>query len=411
MTAARHIRMLSDHTVTIVSDETDHFFARTALMYIYMGQMTFEQTKPYEDWFWEKNRIDLVRDRVEEIQVAKSSLRLRSGKSIEYDTLLIATGSRPNRCDWPGQDLRGVQGLYSIQDLELMEENTKRARQALVVGGGLIGIEVAEMLHSRSIPVTMLVREDVPWGNILPLEDGNLVRRHLEEHRIAVHVLTELKEILDDGTGQARAVTTNTGNEIPCEFVALTVGVRPNIDVVRNSGIQTNVGILVDNCLRTNIPNIYAIGDCAEFRQEKPDHPPVEQLWYTARMHGETVARTICGEATPYNRGVWFNSAKFFDIEFQTYGFVPPAMRPHEDTFYWESETGRRAFRVVWNRIDRSVLGFNIFGIRFRQSVCDDWICRRASIDQVMKDLSMANFDPEFTSRPEIAIRRAFHER
>lgn len=411
VTAARHIRKQSQHTVTIISDETDHFFSRTALMYVYMGQMTYEQTKPYEDWFWERNRINLVRDRVEEIDTARNTLRLRTGSSIEYDVLLIATGSRPVKIGWPGQTLGGVQGFYSYQDLELLEENTRDARRAVIVGCGLIGMEMAEMLHSRGIAVTMLVREEVPWGNVLSIQEGSLIRRHLEEYGIELRVSTLLKEIQDDGTGRARRVVTTDGDELPADFVALTVGVRPNIGVVRDSGIEVNRGILVDDHLRTNIPNIYAAGDCAEFRNDRPDHPPVEQLWYTARMHGESVARTICGDPTPYDRGIWFNSAKFFDIEFQTYGFVPPVLRDHEETFYWESDDSRRAFRVVWNRQDRAVLGFNLFGIRYRHRVCEDWIRRGVTIDQVMRELPKANFDPEFSARPEGEIQTSFIER
>jgi len=410
ITAARHIRKLSDHRLTVISAETDFFFSRTALMYIYMGQMTYEQTKPYEDWFWEKNRIELVRDWVEEIEVATNRLRLRSGPPVDYDILLIATGSRSNRFGWRGEDLDGVQGLYSFQDLELMEKNTKGIARAVIVGGGLIGVEVAEMLHSRKIAATMLVREDCYWGNICPMAEGLMIGRHLAEHGIDLRVQTELKEILDKGSGRVQGVVTNTGEEIACEFVALTAGVRPNIDLVSGSAIETNRGVLVDEYFRTTIPNIYAIGDCAEFRTTKPDHPPIEQLWYTARMHGEAVAATICGDPTPYDRGIWFNSAKFFDIEYQTYGYVPPVVREREETFYWESPDGRRAFRAVWRRDDRKVLGFNLFGIRYRQHVCQDWIRNGTTIDTVMAELKNANFDPEFFERPEAAIRKAFAE-
>src|SRR5690606_11425084 len=101
VTAARMIRKLGDDRITIVSDETDHFYSRTALMYVYMGHMRYRDIKPYEDWFWEKNRIDLVRDRVERIDAHGKRAYLRSGSSLEYDALLIATGSRPVRLDVP----------------------------------------------------------------------------------------------------------------------------------------------------------------------------------------------------------------------------------------------------------------------------------------------------------------------
>ena len=159
VTAARHIRKRdSKSEILIISAETKYFFSRTALMYIYMGHMKFEHTKPYEDGFWAKNKIDLCFGRVDEIDFTQKKLSLNIGKTVGYDSLVLALGSRPNRFGWKGQDLPGVQGLYSCQDLELMEENTKGVKSAVIVGGGLIGVEMAEMLISRSIKVYFLVR-------------------------------------------------------------------------------------------------------------------------------------------------------------------------------------------------------------------------------------------------------------
>lgn len=396
ITAARYIRKLSDNAVTIISAETEHHFSRTALMYIYMGHMTYEHTKPYEDRFWRENRLDLVHGLVREIDAAAKQLRLADGRTIDYDILIIATGSRPNKFGWPGENLDGVQGLYSLQDLERMEGNTRGIDQAVIVGGGLIGIEMAEMLRSRHIPVTMLVREESYWGNILPVEEGRLIERHIAEHHVDLRLETELKEILSDADGRARGVVTSKGEEIPCQFVGLTAGVTPNIDPVLGSGVETGRGVLVNDFFETSVPDIYAIGDCAEFGAPKPGHPRIEQLWYTGKMHGEVVAHTICGARTAYERGVWFNSAKFFDIEYQTYGMIWPALLPGEETFYWEHSDGRKCIRINYSAVDRSVIGFNIFGIRYRQNVCSEWIRERRPVEYVLENLGAANFDPEF---------------
>ena len=129
ITAARHIRKMSDLKITVISSETDQFFSRTALMYIYMGHMKYEHTKPYEDWFWSKNKIDLLRDYVTEIDAYHKSLLLRSGQKLSYDMLILAVGSKPNKFGWPGQDLQGVQGSIPIQDLQNMENATRDISQ------------------------------------------------------------------------------------------------------------------------------------------------------------------------------------------------------------------------------------------------------------------------------------------
>ena len=121
VTAARHIRKMSHHRITIISSETEHFFSRTALMYIYMGHMKYEHTKPYEDHFWAKNNLELKKGYVTRVVTEKQLLHFQDGETLHYDKLVIATGSKPNRFGWPGQDLEGVQGLYSFQDLENLE--------------------------------------------------------------------------------------------------------------------------------------------------------------------------------------------------------------------------------------------------------------------------------------------------
>ncbi len=131
ITAARHIRKHSDYRITVISAETEHFFSRTALMYIYMGHMKYEHTKPYEDYFWEKNRIELRYARVQTFDFANKTLSLLDQgtevpSELTYDILILGVGSVSNQFGWPGQDLEGVQGLYSYQDLEAMEANTPK---------------------------------------------------------------------------------------------------------------------------------------------------------------------------------------------------------------------------------------------------------------------------------------------
>ncbi len=322
ITAARHIRKHSRDPITIISAETDHFFSRTALMYIYMGHIKFEHTKPYEDWFWEKNNLQLMRDYVLQVDTDRKMIHLQSGNTMDYDILIIATGSKPNKFGWPGQDLKGVQGLYSYQDLVNMESYTRGIQRAVVVGGGLIGIEMAEMLLSRNITVAFLVREKSFWDIVLPAEESALVNRHIREHKIDLRLETELEKIIPDHSGRVKGVITSQGEEISCQFVGLAVGVHPNIGFLKESKIETDRGIMVNRYFETSVPDVYAIGDCVQYREPLPDRKSIEQVWYTGRIHGETVAQTIMGEKTPYHPGPWFNSAKFLDIEYQVYGQV-----------------------------------------------------------------------------------------
>jgi len=115
-------------------------------MYIYMGHMRIEDTQPYENWFWEKNRIELKKGFVQKVNHQDNELIFAEGGNMKYDKLILATGSASNKFGWPGQDLEAVHGMYTLQDLEAMEKYSDGLQRAVIVGGGLIGIEMAEML-------------------------------------------------------------------------------------------------------------------------------------------------------------------------------------------------------------------------------------------------------------------------
>ncbi|WP_405575431.1 NAD(P)/FAD-dependent oxidoreductase [Winogradskyella sp. Asnod2-B02-A] len=415
VTLARHIRKLSDKKITIVSAEADYFFSRTALMYVYMGHMKFEHTQPYENWFWKKNRIELKKGYVKQVETETKTLHFAKGDTLQYDKLIIATGSKPNKFGWPGQDLKGVMGMYHKQDLETLEAhapNNDVCKRAVIVGGGLIGIELAEMLNSRSIPVTFLVREDSFWNGVLPKGESEMINRHIKNHHIDLRLSTNLKAINSDENGKVKSVIIEeTGEELECNVVGLTAGVTPNIDFLKDSGIELGRGVKVNRLLETNIPDIYSIGDCAEQHEAIGNRRPIEAVWYTGRMMGETLAQTICGNPTAYKPGHWFNSAKFLDIEYQTYGWVfGERGRPeYEKHFHWRHEDDTKCITVAYDKNTNEFLGINTFGIRMRHEVFDKWLTEKRDVDFVMNHLTEANFDPEFYSRFENDILKAYN--
>lgn len=403
ITAARHIRKLnSEFKITVISGETDYFFSRTALMYVYMGHMKFEHTKPYEDSFWVKSRINLLKAWVESIDFESKKLITTNGE-IAYDSLIIATGSKPNKLGIKGENLEGVQGLYSFQDLEKLEKITPKIETAVIVGGGLIGIELAEMLLSRGKKVTFLVREDSFWNNVLPKEESEIITKHIKSHHVDLRLSSELEEIIGEGN-QVKAIRTKSGEIIDCQFVGLTVGVSPNIEFLKNLPLKTNKGILVNEFLETNIPDVYAIGDCVEHINPPLGRRNIEQIWYTGRIMGETVAQTICRKPTKYQPSNFFNSAKFFDIEYQVYGNIQSRKTDEIKSFYWENTSENKALRINYQADSEQVVGVNTLGLRMRHEVWEKWLNEKWMIDDVMQNLSKANFDPEFYKQYESEI-------
>ena len=408
ITCARHIRKQSNFDITVISSESKYFYSRTALMYIYMGHMKQEHTQPYEDFFWEKNRINLLQAHVQKIEASQNFIILDNGIKMEYDYLVIASGSKSNKFGWPGQDLQGVQGLYNLQDLQTMEQHTKNIKHAVVVGGGLIGIETVEMLLSRNIKVSFLIREKSFWDAILPPEESQMINKLINHHKVDLQLETELKEIKSNTGGKVTSIITSKGEEINCGFVALTVGVSPNISFVKDSGIETDRGVLIDNNFITNIKNIFSIGDCAQFKTPLNGRKPLEQVWYTGKMHGEIAAKNIVGLTAEYQPGHWFNSAKFFDLEYQTYGLVLAQKLDDEDWFWWQDKKGEKGLRILWDKNTLAFKGLNSFGIRIRHEICNDWLNDKIPVKKAVQQLRKANFDPEFFKGFENEFTTAF---
>jgi NADPH-dependent 2,4-dienoyl-CoA reductase/sulfur reductase-like enzyme len=221
---------------------------------------------------------------------------------------------------------------------------------------------------------------------------------------------TELKEIRGGEDGKVTSVITSKEDEIECGFVGITVGVSPNISFLQDSGIETDRGVLVNEYFETNIPDVYAIGDCAQISNPAAGRKAIEQVWYTGRIHGETLAQTLVGKKTGYNPGPWFNSAKFFDVEYQTYGKVDATPNSEEATFYWEHPDGKVCFRAVYNKEDETIIGFNALGMRLDHRLCDRWLQEKKSVDDVMANLYQLNFDPEFYDKHEKLILSSYNQ-
>jgi NAD(P)H-nitrite reductase large subunit len=408
-TLARQARKKSTRPILLISEEHPYFFSRTALMYVYMGHLTFEHTQPYESHFWKKNNITLLQERVTGFDPQKKEVFLAKGETLAYGDLVWAVGSRPNRFGWPGEQARRVQGLYHKQDLDQLEAWSPEIKEAVIVGGGLIGIELAEMLHSRGKKVCFLVRENSFWKSVLPTEDAALLNQHILQHGIDLRLNTELERIETDEKGNAMGVVTSKGERIQCQYVGLTAGVHPNIDFLKDSTLNCNRGILVNRFLETNLPNVYAIGDCAEQKEPVAGRRSIEAVWYTGRMMGETLAQTLCETKTAYQPGPWFNSAKFFDIEYQTYGQVSSTPKPDEEKqWFWQHPQKNILLRWAFHPDTHRLLGINSFGIRIRHEVLQDWLLSDTTVETALENFPAATFDPEFTQNYQSEIQAAF---
>lgn len=402
VSVAKSLREYSDAEITIVSSESISFFSRPALMYVFMGKMRFKDILPLPSDYWVKNKIKQVYGAAKEIDTENQKIILDNGSVLSYDKLVLALGSQPKSLGLGEFNLEGIQGFYSLQDVEKLQDSSKTIKHASIIGGGLIGVELAEMFVSRGISFTFWVREKWFGSNFLPKEEAEMVTNHLISKNINIKFEREIIGFEADDSNMVKSVELQSGEKVDSDLVCVCIGVEPKVDWLKSTEVQTKAGVLVNAHLQTNMPSIYAVGDCVECINPVHGRKSIETLWYTGRLMGEYLGKNILHEnPPPYEPGIYFNSAKFFDVEYQIYGDVPTSFSESYGTVFWKHPTNYKSIRLVFNARNDEFIGCCVLGIRFRQEVCEKWIKEKWKISEVLPLLSEANFDTEFSTRYE----------
>ncbi len=394
---ARMLRRLQpDHAacgITMISEEAPYHFSRPAMMYISTGQLTLEHTKPFTDASWAEQGIALVQGRVRALDAAARTCTLDDGRILSADVIVLATGSVPTVPAHLDASLLGVVTYTQLADVQRLNDAMKGAHHAVIIGGGLIAVECAEifacmMQELSHCTITCVVREEGFYGNVLPEHESMIVTEHLRRHGVRVVTSTEAVRLLDVD-GRVAEVELSAGTRLPADCVVIATGVRPNVELAREAGIRCEEGILTDASFRTNHQGVLAIGDCAQ--------PPwgVRQLWYAGRQHGEHAAHVVLGQAGAFTPTTDFNSAKFFDLDWSAYGTVPRISDAANSRLLIDRD-GVRCIRLAHDD-SGCVVGIHALGVRLDQRICEQWISSRTPIDVAIVNLSRAIFDAEFT--------------
>ena len=394
-------------SIALISGEADYFFSRTALMYAFMDRLTRRDLEPYERGVFEAQRIERARGWVKDLDANARTLTLDSGRTLAWDRLLIATGSRPRRPQWQGlESVRSGQVHFvSMQDLEACEAAVRRGEKAVVVGGGLIGIELVECLNWAGMEVTFLIREPWYWPVALSDAESAMVIAHMRHHGVNVVTGETVGTVETDGSGTVAAVVTEANRRYECMLLGISIGVEPSVEWLQSVTTPPRLkrGIVVDAGFRTSLADVFAAGDCAEV-ELSGRAPLVEQLWYSAKRQGRLAAQSMLGDLIQYEPPIFFNSSKLFDIEYTAVGRFTKTMRE----FYYRYEGRDASLRLAEE--DGAVKAFNMLGSRWDHKVLEGWVREHRSLEDVMRRLHEAQFDVEF-GRLDLRPARAAFER
>ncbi len=255
------------YDITVFGAEPHPNYNRIMLSPVLAGEQTFEEIVLNDLNWYHDNGITLhLGKRVSQIDRRARKVIAEDGTEASYDRLLLATGSTPFMLPVPGNDLDGVIGYRDIADTQLMMDTATTHKHAVVIGGGLLGLEAANGLKLRGMDVTVVHIGEWLLDRQLDPTAGKLLQSSLEERGLKFLLPQFTDSLIDNGEGRVCAVKFTNGSVIPADLVVMAAGIRPNIELAENAGLACNRGILVNDTLQTFDPRVYAIGECASHR-------------------------------------------------------------------------------------------------------------------------------------------------
>jgi NAD(P)H-nitrite reductase large subunit len=381
--------------ITMISDENYPIYCRCLISYFLAGDIK-EKGVLYRDAnFCKENNIELILNKkAVEIRPNKNIVVLEedTGESskkrtqVEYDYLILANGASPKFPDKKGMRKKGVFGFRTINDAVRISELLPVTTTACVLGGGLIGLKAAYALRKRGPEVKVIIKSSQVLSQVLDKEAANMFQQRIQEHGIEVITGTDVSEII--GNGDVKAIKLESGKVIGCSIVIVGKGVQPNIDLVKESGIETKEGIIVDDNMRTNIANIFAAGDVCETFDPALNQRTVNALWPNAIEQGKIAGANILGEGLKYDGSMGMNSIEFFDLPVVSMGIT---RLPSDGSYEEIAKRGNDIYKKLILK-DNLLVGAILVGKIDNSGVYLDLIKKRLNVSSIVDKL----LDPDF---------------
>jgi nitrite reductase (NADH) large subunit len=301
-------------SITLVTADDSSEYSRPLLPYVLAGRIAPPETSWRADGYLETQlKVRVLRGRrAAALKPDAGPLTLDDGTELTYDRLILATGARP------AAGLAGASSLRNLEDLEEIERLAEPGRSAVVLGGGNVGLQACEALLARGMKVTVVVAS--PWllSQMVDAEAGRRVAELFIRHGLNVRTGRDAVEIAD------HSVLLDNGEQIDADLVVVGKGIKPNVEWLAGSGIQVARGIVTDLCGRTNIPGIFAAGDCAEMTDPLTGRSSISGIWPVAYEAGRAAGCTAVGMERPSGGALRMNASRFFEVPVISIGEVRP---------------------------------------------------------------------------------------
>jgi 3-phenylpropionate/trans-cinnamate dioxygenase ferredoxin reductase subunit len=319
VTAEEYRKVGGTGSVVIVSHDPDRPVHRPPLSKGYLrGDEERDQVFVHPAGFYEENDIDLrLSTRIDDIDIAAKSLLLAGEDTLEYATLVLATGARPRRLTAPGGDLEGVRYLRSLSSSERLRAAYREAGHAVIIGAGFIGMEVAATMTQRGVSCTVVEMGSRMWPLLTPPEAAEAIQRYCEGKGISFRFGQSVTAI--QGNGKVSAVELAGGEKLPADLVVAGVGAALNTDLAERAGLHVDQGVVVDEFFQASDPHVYAVGDIANFPDAIGGRLHLEH-WDNALNQGRALGKILTGKREPFVHVAYFFS-DIFDLGINMIGY------------------------------------------------------------------------------------------
>lgn len=313
ITAAEEIRARDPHgEITVVSAEIHPMYSRPGLAYVIIDEIPSRQVVARTPAWYARQKIKLVYGRAVKLDAAPHRVLLANHPPLGYDRLLIATGARAASLPYPGANLDGIVYLDTLDGtLELLRK-LRRARRAVVVGGGITALEMAEGFAHNHVETHYLVRRNALWSAVFNEAESKLLDEKMRRHGIEIHYNAEVAEVLGDKRQRVQGVKLESGEVLPCDLVGAGIGVKAQLEWVRDTPLKIDRGVLVNEHLESNLPDVYVAGDCAQAWDPWTQKHMLDVLWPTAVAQGRVAGANMAGAHEAYAKGTPFNVCLLF---------------------------------------------------------------------------------------------------
>jgi NADPH-dependent 2,4-dienoyl-CoA reductase/sulfur reductase-like enzyme len=308
-----------DSSVIIIGDEPEPPYSRMAIPYYLIGKINEAGTylRKSDSHFTDAG-IDVVQGRVSSVDAKSKKLALEDGNSMNYDKLLIATGSHPIRPPIPGMDLPGVHSCWTLEDGRNIAARATKGSNVVLMGAGFIGCIILEALASRDVNLTVIEMDDRMVPRMMDQNSGNLIKKWCQEKGVAVHTSTRVESI--EEAGNSLKVSLDNGDVLDADVVISATGVKSNIQFLEGSGIEAEFGVLVNNRLQSSSPDIYAAGDVCQGKDFSTGEYSVQAIQPTAADHGRIAAMNMMGKETIHQGSINLNVLDTLGLISSSYG-------------------------------------------------------------------------------------------